>query len=137
MKAYLILLIATPLFSLLSTFNNTEQFIGKWVAEDKGEIGYINFDKDGYASFEINGQILGGRVFEFNGEKGSMTYVIDDTKTPIAVDFIVTKLESGEKKTLHCIAKFIDENTMEFALGFDDKRPIKFDEHAVLLRRLK
>jgi len=52
------------------------------------------------------------------------------------VDLIVTKIESGEVKKLLCIANFISNNEMEFAFGFDDSRPVHFnDKNTVLLKR--
>ena len=65
-----------------------------------------------------------------------MFYKVDTTEVPIKVDLIVTKIESGEVKKLLCIANFISNNEMEFAFGFDDSRPVHFnDKNTVLLKR--
>jgi hypothetical protein len=114
------------------------EFIGKWIGEDEKDIGYLNFDSEGYAYFEVQGQIMGGKEFVRNGKKGNMTYVINSETNPIQVDLIVTMLESGKQKKLLCIAKFIDNNTMEFAINFEEKRPIEFDsDNSIICKREK
>jgi hypothetical protein len=72
--------------------NNKAKFIGKWIGEDKKDIGYLNFDSEGFAYFEIQGQIMGGKEFVQNGKKGSMTYEINSETKPIQVDLIVPML---------------------------------------------
>ena len=114
----------------------TNQFIGRWTGEDKGDIGYMVFDAEGYASFEINGQVFGGKEFTIQGKKGSMMYEINNTAKPIEVDFIVTQLESGVQKRMLCIAKFTDTDNMRFAMGFNNSRPTEFTElNAIRLKR--
>lgn len=137
MKRLLILLLAIPLLSLTVEKENTK-FIGKWIGEDKKDIGYLNFDSEGYAYFEIQGQIMGGKEFVMNGKKGKMTYEINSETNPIQIDFIVTVLESGEQKSLLCIANFIDNDTMEFAINFEEKRPTEFNsENSIIFKREK
>ncbi len=118
--------------------NDKAKFIGKWIGEDEKEIGYLNFDSDGYASFEIQGQIYGGKEFVFDGKKGEITYEINCETNPIQVDLILTKLESGEQGKLLCIAKFIDNDTMKFAINFEGNRPTDFDsENSIIFKRVK
>ena len=137
MKKLFILLLAVPLLSFNIKTDNSK-FIGKWAGEDGQEIGYLSFDAEGYAYFEIQGQIMGGKEFVQDGQKGSMTYEINDETNPIQVDLILTLLDSGEQNKLLCIANFIDNDTMEFALGFQGIRPIEFDEeNSIILRREK
>jgi len=137
MKKLIILLFIIPLLSM-TTENDKAKFIGKWIGEDKKDIGYLNFDSEGYAYFEIQGQIMGGKEFVQNGKKVSMTYEINSETEPIQVDLIVTLLETKEQKKLLCISNFIDDNTMEFAIGFEGIRPTKFDsENSIILKREK
>ncbi|CAM3979089.1 hypothetical protein FLAN108750_02930 [Flavobacterium antarcticum] len=140
MKRIFILLIVLPLLSFNSDSNAVNitaiDLIGKWTGEDKGEIGFITFDKEGYASFEIQGQIIGGKEFVMNGKKGKMTYEFNLEKKPIEIDMTITKLEFNEQKKILCIAEFEDENTMIFALTFDSERPTEFnDENSIKLKR--
>jgi hypothetical protein len=121
---------------LLNTTSQKENFVGKWTGEDQGEIGYIIFDDEGYAAFEIEGGILGGKEFFIKGEKGKMTYTINYETSPIEVDFIVTKIVSGESKTILGIAEFKDENTMIFDMSFEDIRPYEFGDSSITLKRV-
>ncbi len=125
-----------PLF-LLNTTSQKEDFIGKWTGEDQGEIGFIIFDDEGYASFEVEGQILGGKEFFMNGKKGKMTYTINYETKPIEVDFTMTKIESGESKIILGIAEFTDEDTMTFDMTFDTERPFEFGDNSITLKRVK
>lgn len=121
-------------------FNSTDQkqdFVGKWIGEDKGEIGYIIFDDEGYATFEIGGQTMGGKEFFINGTQGKMTYNINYETNPVEVDFTITKILSGESKTVLSIAEFIDEDTMTFNMSFNDIRPTDFGESSITLKRVK
>ena len=116
--------------------NDKEKFVGKWIGDDKYQIGPINFDSEGYAFFEIEGQIFGGKEFVLEGEKGKMTYEINTETNPIQVDLIITKLEHGEQIMLLCIAEFIDDDNMKFAVSFEGQRPTKFDsENSIVLKR--
>ncbi|WP_010516798.1 hypothetical protein [Croceivirga radicis] len=137
MKKFLIVLFVIPLLSM-TVENDKTKFIGKWIGEDNKDIGYLSFDSKGFAYFETQGQIMGGEEFVLNGKKGSMTYEINPTTNPIQVDLILTLIESKEQKKLLCIANFIDDNTMEFAIGFEGIRPTEFDsENSILLKRQK
>ena len=135
MKRIFILLILLPLLSFNSDLNSID-LIGKWTGEDKGQIGFITFDKEGYSTFEIEGQIIGGKEFVMNGKKGKMTYEFNLEKNPIEIDLTITKLESNEQKKILCIAEFEDENNMIFAMTFDSERPTEFnDENSIKLKR--
>ncbi|THV59963.1 hypothetical protein EZV76_05225 [Flagellimonas alvinocaridis] len=137
MKRLLIIFFIVPLMSM-TIENDRAKFVGKWIGEDKKEIGYLNFDSEGYAFFEIQGQVFGGKEFIFDGKKGKMTYEINSDTNPIEVDLIVTKLESGEQKKLLCIAQFIDNDTMKFAISFEEKRATEFDtENSIIFKREK
>lgn len=137
MKRIFILLFIFPLLSM-TIENDKAKFVGKWIGEDENEIGSLNFDADGYAFFEIEGQIFGGKEFVYDGKKGSMTYMVNSETNPIEVDLIVTKLESKAQKKLLCIASFIDNDTMRFAISFEENRPLGFEsEDAIIFKREK
>jgi len=126
MKKVFILLLVIPLLS----FQNSQipkEFIGSWKGEDKGEVGSIIFDANGYATFVIDGQKIGGKEFVLSGKKGNMTYTINSKVSPIQIDFKITKLESGESKRILAIAEFFDNNTLKVAINLDKDRPINFE----------
>lgn len=133
---YVFTFLIIPLFLLNST-SQKEDFIGKWIGEDQGEIGFISFDTEGYAAFEIEGQLMGGKEFYMNGQKGKMTYTINTKTSPIEVDFILTKVITGESKKILGIAEFLDKDTMNFNMSFDATRPSEFGENAITLKRVK
>jgi len=137
MKKLIALLFIIPLISF-DTIQEPSDFLGRWTGEDKGNIGFINFDKEGYASFEIQGQVIGGKEFLLEGKKGSMTYKVNMDTDPIEIDFTITKLETKEQKSLLAIVKFEDNNNMRIAIDFNAARPTDFDgENAMTLKRVE
>jgi len=133
---YLFTFFFIPLFLLNST-SQKETFVGKWIGEDQNEIGYLIFDSEGYAAFEINGQVMGGKEFIIKGKKGKMTYTVNYNTTPIEIDLKVTKIESGESQSILAIAEFTDKDIMNFNLSFDNVRPTEFDKNSIILKRVK
>lgn len=137
MKKLFILLFTIPFLISFSPLKTTEDFIGKWKGEDKGEIGFIIFDKDGYASIEIQGQIIGGKEFEIDGQKGSLIYKLNTSVEPIQIDFEMTKFKSGEIKSLLGIVEFIDDDSFKLALDFESNRPTDFSKNTITFQRVK
>ena len=133
---HLFIFFIVPLMLLNST-SQKEDFVGKWIGEDKGDIGYIVFDEEGYASFEIEGQIMGGKEFTMNGQKGKMTYRINDKVSPVEIDFIITKIDTEESMELLGIAEFIDKDTVNFSISYNSVRPTQFGETSIILKRVK
>ena len=133
---HLFIFFIVPLMLLNST-SQKEDFVGKWIGEDKGDIGYIVFDEEGYASFEIEGQIMGGKDFTMNGQKGKMTYSINDKVSPVEIDFIITKIDTEESMELLGIAEFIDKDTVNFSISYNSVRPTQFGETSIILKRVK
>ena len=54
----LLSLLITITFSTQSV--SAQSLVGKWKGEDNGEVGVINFDKEGYVSFTVGGELVGG-----------------------------------------------------------------------------
>lgn len=135
MKKILLIFLIVP---LLSMTNEETSLIGKWKGKDKNQIGYMIFDVDGFASFEMNGQVYGGEEFEVEGEKGMLTYKVFKEMNPIQVDLALTKIESGEEMIMLCIAEFISSDSLKFAIGFDNTRPTEFNvENSLIFTRVK
>lgn len=132
---YLFTFFFIPLF-LLSSTSQKETLVGKWIGEDQNEIGYLIFDNEGYAAFEVNGLVMGGKEFIMKGKKGKMTYTVNYNTTPIEVDLKVTKIESGESQTILAIAEFTKKNIINFNMNFNNIRPTEFDEKSIVFRRV-
>lgn len=139
MKKLLLLLFLAPLFAFITINNDVEKkIIGKWKGEDKGEVGYFIFDEKGYAFMEMQGQTLGGESFIFEGKEGKMTYNIVDKSTIIKLDIVVTIIEENVERKMLCIAEFLDDDTMKFAIDFGEDRPINFTNYnSIILKRVK
>lgn len=131
---YLLTHLIIPLLTIMSINQNKDE-VGKWVGEDQNEIGAIIFYEEAYAAFEIDGLIMGGKEFYLKGQKGKMTYSMNYETNPIEVDFVLTKILSGESKKILGITQFTDENTMSFNISFDGTRPTDFEENSILLKR--
>jgi len=127
---------------LLTSFNvNSEaefSIVGKWEGIDDKEVAYFIFQEDGYAFFELQGQTVGGKEFEIKGKKGSMSYEIDYSSNPMAIDFIVTIFEKNESRRLFCIAEKINNDKIKLAVGFGGERPTSFEGNdEMIFKRVK
>ena len=96
------------------------------------------FDNEGYVTIETDGETFGGKEFEMNGEKGSMSYVINSSAEPIQIDLIMTKLETKEQRSMLFIAKFKDDDTIIMASNFNSLRPTEFTtDNSITFKRMK
>ena len=127
MKHFLILVFSIGIS--LNVVAQDDGFIGRWTGEDQGEIGFLEFDSEGYAKFEINNETLGGEDFTIRDHKASLTYEVNRGADPIELDLIITVENLGGVRSMLCIVEFVDEETMLLAMGFDDKRPTTFDSN--------
>lgn len=133
---HFILLFIIPLLLFNST-SPKEDIIGKWTSQNAHEIEYFIFDAEGYATFASKDITIGGKEFIMNGEKGKMTYNLKTESTIIEVDFTITKVESGESKTIAGIIEFLDKDHLQIDMSFDTERPTKFGNDTILLVRVK
>jgi hypothetical protein len=139
MRKIILLLLATLILTSFNKYHTSEfSIVGKWKGEVGKDIGYITFQNDGYAFFEYQGQIIGGKEYVVNGIKGTMTYEVNYSKTPMDIDLIVKKIESGEINKLFCIAEKIDKNVIKFQMDFNGNRPMEFnDNDAIIFQRVE
>lgn len=135
MKHFLLFLIGLPLLSL-TTSKSTSDFIGRWEGDDGSEVGFITFDSEGYAEFEIYGEIIGGKSFYMEEDEASMTYEINAEVNPIEVDFIIKFKEDDEEFRMLGIAKFIDDNSFHFAMDEEERPSVFTDENSIVLNRV-
>ncbi|WP_203258168.1 hypothetical protein [Hyunsoonleella ulvae] len=123
------------LFSFLLnsyTLINNRQHIGKWMGKDNHDIGYLILDKEGYASFEINGKVLGGKESYRKQEKVKMEYQVDYSKNPIEIDLIISTIKTNkEQERIKGIIEFISTEKMILALQFNStgERPENFTKN--------
>ncbi|MES2486762.1 MAG: hypothetical protein V4581_12555 [Bacteroidota bacterium] len=129
----LLLLAAAPVFAQNTTFNP----IGKWQATDKGEAISITFDKEGYVTMQRGTEVIGGKSFDMEGVKGSMTYKFDPEGVKGHLDMIMMVLDTQESRTLMALYKVVSPD--EIVIAIDGiERPENFDsKDALTFKRVK
>lgn len=136
MKKILLLLIVTLSF-LSFKADDSKNLIGKWVGNDKSEVGYITFEDDKNAYVKIGDLTFGGKNFEVDGEKYNMYYTTNFETTPFELDFVVTEIRTQKQRKMLFIGEFKDDNTLIFAAGFNGKRPTTLEgDNTITLTRI-
>ncbi len=136
----LLSLLITITFSTQSV--SAQSLVGKWKGEDNGEVGVINFDKEGYVSFTVGGELVGGKNYQAEGLTFDMYYETDDSVTPHTVDFII-KMDDGqiEVARMQGIYDLVDKKTLVINMKFDGTdRPTALDddsEDQITLKKMK
>lgn len=132
MKSFknLSILILSLVFFCSFSLKDSPSYVGKWKGDDKGDVGYLTLSEDNYATFEFNGEIMGGKSFDHKGTSASMKYKVDTSYSPYRIDFVI--IDNGnedELGRLKGIVKMIESNKMRLALGFgESERPTDFSE---------
>ena len=122
-------LLLVVLFFCSSSVAFGQSLLGSWKGEDGGEVGVITFDKNGYVSFTINGESIGGKGYKAEGFVFDMVYETDEASVPHHMDFVI-KMDDGavEVSRMQGIYSFEDEKTLIINMKFDgSERPDAFD----------
>jgi uncharacterized lipoprotein YehR (DUF1307 family) len=117
-----------------------DALVGRWKGKDKGDIGFLTLSADGFATFEMDGQIMGGKSFDMRGVSAHMRYTVDATTEPAAIDFIIYKDETyNELNRLKGIYEMNTPDELHLALTFVGElgRPGNFSTDNVMLYRVK
>ena len=120
-------------FLVLTSFDKREldqefDIVGEWEGVDEsGESGGFSFDSEGYVIMTKGGIKMGGKNFDNNGKKLSLTYRFDSKPKPAHLDIIV-KEEGGESRTMLLLIKIVDKNTMVMAQEGPGARPKSFTQ---------
>ncbi len=116
--------------------------IGKWQGEDDGQVGIITFDKGGYVSFSVDGEVVGGKKYEVEGIVMNMQYETDDSVTPHTIDFVF-KLKEGNTEISRMLGLYqlVDEKTLILNMNFNaTERPVILDETSkdqIMLKKVR
>ena len=118
------------------------RFTGKWKGVSQSEVGYINFDKEGYVSFTVNGETMGGKEFVVEGQVLRMSYEINDTLKPKGIDIIVSSATTNkETKRVKGIFEFLSDTKVRMNINFDGaERPKSFgvkDDNTLIFDKVK
>jgi hypothetical protein len=143
MKKFAFLLLFAAFAASLTSFTLPKpSLIGKWKGEDGGEVGIITFDKQGYVSFTVNDEVVGGKEYKAEGLVFDMYYETDDSVTPNNMDFVI-KIHDGqiEVARMQGIYKFVDDKTLVIHMKFDGtERPTALDDTSqdqITLKKMK
>lgn len=115
-------------------------YVGKWKGKDKGDIGFLTLTSDGYATFEFNGQTMGGKSYNHQGTNAAMKYTVNTGTSPTSIDFIIFDNDKeAELGRLKGIINMKSRNEMEMALTFGGGtgRPKDFSSDAIVFNRVK
>ncbi|MEP2937126.1 MAG: hypothetical protein ABJM06_01945 [Gilvibacter sp.] len=122
--------VLTLLFFLAAHTLSAQSIIGTWEGDDGDQIGSIIFDNDGYCTFVVGNQVMGGKEFESDGKKGKMEYVIDESTTPIAITLTITKFATADEaestSSMYGLIEFIDDDNIKMALGNPEQKVTEF-----------
>lgn len=133
-KILLVLFITVGLFGFTNVSAQENAIVGKWKGTDQTQnVGYMIFDKEGYVSMEISGQLIGGKEFILNDSKGSMQYKTNFNVKPATLDMVLTNLNTKEEKRMLGIIEIINPNEIKIAFNFDEERPTTFQQENTLL----
>ena len=126
-------------FLFLNSFTTSqERIVGKWKGEDKGETGFLTLTEDGFATFQLNDQVLGGKSFEMRGMTVQMTYEVDRSQYPIAMDFVISTTSGDEEiGRMLGIIEMLGKDELHLAMNFEgNERPKDFDGDNIVFNRM-
>ena len=134
LKRFSILLSALLLCCSFSFLDADKTYIGKWKGKDKGDIGYLTLTKDRYATFEFDGEIMGGKSYNHQGVTAALKYRVNTKKNPATIDFIIwDKKKAIEVGKLRGIFKMSSDSEMHMAINFSGSnyRPKDFSADSI------
>ena len=111
------------------TANHDAVHIGKWSGMDGWKNkGDVVLDNAGFAYLTIKGETLGGANYVVNGEPVELKYVINNSKKPNWIDFILyRKKDQRELGRLKGIIEFSDTKNARMLLNFNEDRFNNFE----------
>lgn len=127
---------------LITSFTAVKEdtLVGRWKGKDQGDIGFLTLSEDGFATFEMDGQIMGGKSFEMSGDTAAMKYSTDATTAPASIDFIIYEEDTyNEVGRLKGIYEMTAPDELHIALTFNGGlgRPEDFSSDNVIFYRVK
>lgn len=124
----LLILISLGTMTLTLPVLSAQALKGKWEGTSEGEMGMVEFDKQGYVTLVVGGEVIGGKKFEAEGLSMYMKYHTDNTREPYTIDFIMYMSDNTEIARMLGIYKLVDAKTLILNMDFDGiRRPEKFD----------
>jgi hypothetical protein len=113
---------------------------GKWIDQKDNKNG-LRLDKEGFAWYVNGDKKAGGTgLLREDGKEVQMKYTMDESKSPMWFDLIVTEKKTGKEEShLLGIINLIDKDNMEMMLNLDtrDQKFDKENERYSLMKRTK
>lgn len=134
MKALIVFFIIAGMVSCASGAKKTatkraNDLIGKWEGMDRtGKMGAFQFFEDGSIILIIDGRPMGGPD---PNSLGRLTYTVDFSKDPIALDILGVDAVGGEHGKILMIVKFLTKDKIKIRTYFNDMRPENFDDETI------
>ena len=141
MKLFQKLSLIVIILLLLNSFTAVidEALVGRWKGKEKGDIGFLTLSADGFATFETEDQIMGGKSFKMRGVTASMRYSFNATTVPATIDFIIYEDQTHNELTrLRGIYEINTRDELHLALTFGEgmDRPVDFSTDNVMFYRV-
>lgn len=141
MKAKLICIALCVLFQFSGNAQtSTGNLVGTWSGTVHGEPMTLTFFHNGLASWQLGTMFnMGKGQLTFNGEtqKGSLLFEVEAQQDLLTIDLIMYNPSSGSRFGFPCLAKFTDQNTLQFVVGkFKGERPKDLQNRIILTRKL-
>ena len=105
--------------------SDNDKIIGEWSGMSSGNNPHaiiLTFDKTNHAIITIGSAEIGNGAIKYKGRKVELTYKIDYSKVPFAVDYTMVVDGNPNKESFaKGIFRFITENKMEIRLWLGDE----------------
>lgn len=107
-----------------STFVDSN-LTGRWRNIDEPNAGFMEFDAEGYFTMEAEGQRIGGKEFEIEGNKASMRYITNTSVVPHQIDIVLNiKTEEQEMEAARMLGLYTyDKSTQTLSLCINFNGP--------------
>lgn len=117
------------LVAFISTSASSQTLVGKWKGDDGKEVGFMTFDAEGYVSFTVEGEAVGGKDYQAEGIIFDMFYETDESVKPQTIDFVIRMKDQTEIARMMGIYAMPDDQTLIINMKFDGSaRPTLLDE---------
>jgi hypothetical protein len=136
MKKVLILFVTLLSLTAFNTPPAAYNIVGIWEGNVNGETFAMEFTNDGYARLIKGDQSFGGKEFDMNGQKVSMTYEVDEKAAPALIKISLELVATGEKELMLTVGfKPINDNEFLANIADENGTPNLDSPDAVVYKR--
>lgn len=103
--------------------NAQHNIVGKWISSQDGDTGIFSFEKNGFLTITVEGETMGGELFDFEGLDACVTYTLTPTKKPNIFELDINIRSASNDSTIFLTApgliEFIDKSSLKMAINFE------------------